>query len=188
MTPSDWSTDGKLILGSCRTRPDSSASVCSLPADIVGSSASALRVIASDPGMNLWVPRFSPNQKWITFLGADVVDAPTSRVFVAGADGGPWIPITDGQSFDDKPRWSPDGRTIYFISSQAGGLNVWGRRFDPAAGTPVGDSFRVTSFSGHDRILPSDISRIEFGVTGDRLFLPITERAGNLWVLDQANR
>jgi Tol biopolymer transport system component len=138
--------------------------------------------------MNLWVPRLSPNQQWIAFLAADVVEAPTSRVFVTAVAGGPWIPITDGQSFDDKPRWSPDGRTIYFISSRGGALNVWGRRFDPGSGKPEGEVFRVTSFSGSGRVLPSQIARIEFGVTGDRLFLPITERDGNLWILENADR
>ena len=38
----------------------------------------------------------------------------------------------------DKPRWSPDGRTIYFVSRRVTGfLNVWGIRFDQTKGEPV---------------------------------------------------
>jgi hypothetical protein len=96
--------------------------------------------------------------------------------------------MTNGDAFDDKPRWSPDGRTIYFISGREGALNLWGRRFDPTAGRPSGEAFRVTSFSGRDRMLPSAIARIEFGVTGDKLFLPLTELIANLWMLDGADR
>jgi Tol biopolymer transport system component len=188
MTPTDWSADGRTIFGECHTDPSQPMAVCSIPVDAGEASEAAIRTVASDAGMNLWVPRLSPNQRWVAFLAADVVDAPTSRVFVTGANGGPWIPITDGRSFDDKPRWSPDGRTLYFISSREGALNVWGRRFDSDSGAPVGPIFRVTSFSGSDRLLPAQISRIEFGVTGDRLFLPITERASNLWVLEGADR
>jgi hypothetical protein len=53
---------------------------------------------------------------------------------------------------------------------------------------PIGDTFRVTSFSSRERILPSAISRIEFGVTGDKLFLPLAEQSGNLWMLGGADR
>jgi hypothetical protein len=188
MTPSHWSADGNTIIGECHADSKQSMSVCAIQVHPDSASGSTLRTIASDPGKNLWVPRLSPDQRWIAFLAADVLDAPTSQVYVTGANGGSWIPITDGQSFEDKPRWSPDGRTIYFISSRGGVLNVWGRRFDPKAGKPIGEIFSVTSFSGRDRILPSQISRIEFGVTTDRLFLPISERASNLWILEHADR
>lgn len=188
MDPSDWSADGALILGSCRPGREGPAAVCSVASETHPSASAALRVIARDPSLNLWVPRFSPDQRWIAFVAVSVTDGPTSRVFVSPAGGGRWVPITDGTSFDDKPRWSPDGRTIYFISSREGVLNVWGRRFDPVAGQPVGDTFRVTSLSGRDRILPSAISRIEFGVTGDKLFLPLTEQIAHLWMLEGADR
>ncbi|MCC7009582.1 MAG: PD40 domain-containing protein [Acidobacteria bacterium] len=188
MRPTDWSADGHTILGECHVAADQPMSVCGLRVDAAGESGSAMRMIATDPRLNLWVPRLSPDQRWVAFLAAGVVDAPTSQVFVTGVTGGAWIPVTDGQSFDDKPRWSPDGRTIYFISSREGVLNVWARRFDPAAGRPAGQPFRVTDFSGPERILPSQISRIEFAVTRDRLILPITEPASNLWVLEHADR
>jgi Tol biopolymer transport system component/DNA-binding winged helix-turn-helix (wHTH) protein len=188
MDPSDWSADGRLILGSCSPGREGPAAVCSIPADSPASASAPLRVIAGDPSLNLWVPRFSPDQNWIAFVAVSIADAPTSRVFVSPAGGGRWVPMTNGDAFDDKPRWSPDGRTIYFISGREGALNLWGRRFDPTAGRPSGEAFRVTSFSGRDRMLPSAIARIEFGVTGDKLFLPLTELIANLWMLDGADR
>ena len=30
-----------------------------------------------------------------------------------------WIAVTDGQYDDDKPQFSPDGNTVYFLSSAA---------------------------------------------------------------------
>lgn len=188
LRPTDWSADGRTILGDCHVGPERPTSVCGVLVDAGGTPSATLRTIAAHPRLNLWVPRLSPNQRWVAFLAADVVDAPTSQVFVTGANGGAWIPITDGASFDDKPRWAPDGRTVYFISSREGLLNVWGRRFDPEAGHPLGAPFRVTDFSGPERILPSQISRLEFAVTRDRLILPISEPASNLWVLDHVDR
>jgi Tol biopolymer transport system component len=121
-------------------------------------------------------------------VAVDIEGGPTSRVYVAPSTGGEWTPVTDGRAFDDKPRWSSDGRTIYFISSRGGSLNVWGRRFDPATGRPDGESFQVTSFAGQDRVLSSQMSRLEFGVADDRLFLPLTDAQANLWVLGQVDR
>jgi dipeptidyl aminopeptidase/acylaminoacyl peptidase len=153
-----------------------------------GDGTAHLEILARDRASNLWVPRFSPDQQWITFLAVDAVDAPTSTAYVMPATGGEWTAVTDGGSFDDKPRWSPDGDSILFVSSRDGFLNLWGRRFDRARGLPIGDSFRVTAFEGQERILPTDISQLEFGVTRDHLFLPLSDTVGNLWVLEPADR
>jgi hypothetical protein len=69
-----------------------------------------------------------------------------------------------------------------------GFLDLWAQRFNKVAGRPEGASFRVSSFSGPEQLLPSSISRIEFAVTGDRLFVPLTERTTNLWLLDNVDR
>ena len=55
-----------------------------------------VRVIASDPKSNLFNQRFSPNQRWITFLAHDLLYASTSTVYVVPAAGGPRRAITDG--------------------------------------------------------------------------------------------
>jgi hypothetical protein len=186
LIPSHWTADGTALLGSCRLTPSESMSVCLL--GIESGRADSVQRLAHDPRKNLWVPRFSPDRLWVTFVAVDVEGGPTSRVYVAPATGGDWTPVTEGHSFDDKPRWSPDGRTIYFVSSRDGWLNVWGRRFDPAAGRPEGEGFQVTSFAGQERSLSSQMPRLEFGVTDDRLFLPLTDMQANLWILDQVDR
>ena len=60
--------------------------------------------------------------------------------------GGPWTRFSEGAHWDDKPRWSPDGNTIYFVSGRSGFFNVWGIRFDATNGKSVGEPFRVTAF------------------------------------------
>ena len=55
-----------------------------------------------------------------------------SRLYVTPASGGPWTQITDGKHWDDKPRWSPDGKTIYFVSGRGASLMSWGIHFDSA--------------------------------------------------------
>ena len=100
------------------------------------------------------------------------------------AAGGPWIRITEGKHWDDKPRWSPDGKTIYFVSGRGGFFNVWGIRFDATNGKPVGEPFRVTAFETPALMLPEQIETVELSVTQDRMALTMEERSGSIWVLD----
>ena len=179
LRPSDWWTDGRKILGDCRTAPGESMGICSIAAP--GSDRSSrLDVLVHDPTKHLYGPRLSPDQQWVSFVAVDVKGSTTSQVYVAPVAGGPWIPVTDGRTFDDKPRWTPDGQAIYFVSNRSGYLNVRGRRFDPARGAVVGDVFSVTAFNSASRSLPSNISQIEFAIADRRLFLPLTETQGQL--------
>jgi hypothetical protein len=101
---------------------------------------------------------------------------------------GPWTRITDGKSWDDKPRWSPDGRTIYFVSFRSGFFNVWGIRFDPAQGSPVGEPFQVTQFEVPALMIPTEIPFVALSLTQDRMTLTMTEMSGNIWILDSVDR
>lgn len=134
------------------------------------------------------LPRFFPDQRWISFVAIDETVSDASRVYVVPASGGAWMAMTDGRSFDDKPRWAPDGRTLYFVSSRNGFLNVWGRRFDSDSGQPVGDTFQVTSFESPRQMLSPQLRRMEIAVAANRLFLPIAERRGAIWILHQVDR
>jgi Tol biopolymer transport system component/DNA-binding winged helix-turn-helix (wHTH) protein len=186
--PSDWSLDGRTILGDCRPAQGGAVSVCAIPAPAAASGSARPRTLMIDESLHLFGPRFSPDQRWISFVAVDRKGSTSSRLFVAPVGGGPWIPITDGRSFDDKARWAPDGRAIYFVSDRNGFLNLSGRRFDPVAGLPVGEPFAVTSFDTARRGLPANISQIEFAVTRKQLFVPITETGAEIWVLDRVDR
>ena len=102
--------------------------------------------------------------------------------------GGAWIPVTDGRNWDDKPRWSPDGKTIYFVSSRRGVYNVWGIRFDSTNGKPVGDAFPVTAFGSPGLVMPDVIPLEELSLTQDKLVLTMEDRSGSIWVLDNVDR
>lgn len=104
------------------------------------------------------------------------------------ASGGRWTPVTTGDTYDDKPRWSPDGRVLYFLSARDGTLNLSDRRFDPASGTPAGGPFRVTAFRATGPALPRDLGRMEIAIAANRLFVPITEASGTIWMLEGMQR
>ena len=100
------------------------------------------------------------------------------------ATGGPWRRITDGKHWDDKPAWSPDGKTIYFLSGRDGFFNVWGIRFDPAEGEPVGEPFRVTAFERSRLMVSEYILADGLSVNQDKLVLTMGEVSGSIWMLD----
>jgi Tol biopolymer transport system component len=187
MVPTDWSRDGSLILGACWTAEQRSG-VCVLPVASAPHAERHVRLVTSKPRWDLYEQRFSPDQRRISFNAVDATDASVSAIHVVPASGGPWTAITDGRSFDDVPRWAPDGRAVYFVSNRGGFLNVWGRRFDPAAGRPIGPPFQVTSFDGPREMLLPRMGNIKLVVSSNRLLVPVVETAGRIWILDNVDR
>jgi len=183
----DWSKDGQSILGACRFSKSDRYSTCvvSVPDD---AAPSDVRVIASDPLRNLYNQRFSPDQQWITFLAHDLSYEPTSTVYVVPSTGGTWRPMTEGVWFDDKPRWGPDGRVLYFVSNRTGIANVWGRQFDSTTGTPVGEPFPVTSFRSAQFQLTPRTVQMDIAITTTQLLLPMSESRSDIWMLDRVDR
>jgi Tol biopolymer transport system component/DNA-binding winged helix-turn-helix (wHTH) protein len=188
LVPTDWSPDGAWLLGSCRTGTPPRPGACVLPLSDRAPSGATLRVVASDPARNIFESRFSPDQRWISFIAVDIVDARVSRIYVVPVSGGEWRPITEGLWYDDKPHWSRDGKTLYFVSDRQGLLNVWGLRFDPATGRPAGEPFQITAFASPRQTISPELARMQIAVTSTQLFLPVTETSGELWILDNVDR
>ncbi|MPY91232.1 MAG: hypothetical protein GEU99_25390 [Luteitalea sp.] len=181
----DWSEDGRSFLVRCRANSVQSA-ICSLANSAGSDRAPDMRVIAADARRNLYAAKRSPDERWVSFIAAP--DRTQSTVFVSPAEGGPWTAITEDRYFEDKPRWSPDGRTLYFLSNRTGFFNVWGRRFDPQRGKPVGEPFQVSQFDSSVQMVRNDVSNLQIAVTRDRLILPITQTLGAIWVLENVDQ
>jgi serine/threonine protein kinase len=184
----DWSLDGKWLLAS-RGSEGSKEEVWMLPLASAPHAETAARKILADPRHDLWQPTFSPNGRWILFEAVE--NSPTSAessIYVAPVEGGPWIRITDGKHWDDKPRWSPDGKTIYFISGVGGFFNIWGIHFDPSMGKPVGASFRLSAFERPALMIPRGIPVVALSLSRDKLVLTMQEVSGGIWVLDNVDR
>ena len=150
----DWSPDGKSILASCLRGKAARYQIWSLPLAAAPHAETKARLVTFHPDYNLFEAHMSPNGRWIAFNAVKSVGTSGSTIYVVPASGGNWVRVTEDQYWSDKPRWSPDGKTIYFVSSRGGFFNVWGRRFDPLMGSPVGEAFRITNFNNPGQMIP----------------------------------
>ena len=181
----DWSPDGKWILAETELTAEGRSEIWQIPADAGPHAEATARKIIFGPGYYVYQSRFSLDGRWIVFEGLRLKPAgKESALYVMRASGGPWIQITDGKNWDDKPRWSPDGRSIYFVSGRGGFFNVWGVRFYPAKGKTQGPAFAVTDFDRPSLMVPRDIRSVELSLSQDRLVLTVAQVSGSIWVLD----
>jgi len=75
------------------------------------------------PSMDVELPRWSPDGKWVAFMGKE--PGRPWKVRLVSAEGGPYPPVTSTDSAEGAPTWSPDGSRLAF-----GGL------VDPSSRTP----------------------------------------------------
>lgn len=88
-------------------------------------------------------PQISPDGKWIAYVVStpDVsANHSVSNIWIVPATGGEERELTRGGS-DNRPRWSPDGQRIAFISSRDGASQVYAISFNG------GEAAQLTSLS-----------------------------------------
>lgn len=185
---SDWSADGKWIIASSERPSPGRRAICLFPIAAAPKAETQMRVMASNPEFTLSQPRFSPNGRWLCFSAVKINDNGISTLYVMPAAGGDWVRLTEGRAWDDKACWAPDGKTLYFLSNRTGLLNVWGLRFDPNRGQPVGEPFRITSFDHTSRRISRQLSSLALSLSPERLILPIIESTGAVWILENVDR
>jgi len=185
----DWSPDGKALLFA-KDNPDTQrAETWILPVAGAASGGGQSRKIIFDTSYDIYQDHFSPDGQWIVFEAVGTQPTrPDSSIYVMRVSGGPWIRLTGDPYWEDKPRWSPDGKIVYFLSGQRGLFNVFGIRFDSAKGKPIGRPFAVTNFNTPSLMVPTDIGSVGMSLTSDQLVLTMGQFSGSIWSINKADR
>ncbi len=141
------------------------------------------------PELHVWGGKLSADDRWAAF---SVTTSPaSSRIYIAPVPENPtaaipvesWIPVTDGGYWDDKPRWSPDGKAIYFISTRDGFRCIWSQSLNPQTKRPARPAVPVYHLH-HARLSMTnvDIGPLSIAVARNRLVFSLGELTGNVWL------
>jgi hypothetical protein len=177
-----WSSDGRLILFVVECQPRLAF------VGAVDTVAHMTVDFLKHPRYSLVQAHLSPDDKWTVVVAQDFGPGRTQILLVprTGTVAPPedeWIAVTDGSSFEDKPRWSPDGRTIYFTSDRDSFRCLWAQRLDPVTRHPVGPPLHVYPFHTARRsLLNTGVLRLEIAVARDKIVFNLGEITGNIWL------
>jgi serine/threonine protein kinase/Tol biopolymer transport system component len=177
---SDWSVDNKRVLGECAPPR---LGICEL--DIASRIIKPLLTHATD---QLLYPSWSWDGRSIVFMhrppGAptSIAIAPVRRDGTLGGQSD-WVEISIPGTDNSRPRFSPDGATVYYILERGGERTLVAQRLAKTTHKPIGQPVTlvhrpvaVTAVMSHAGPYPL----VE--VTPRRLFYSTVSFRGNLWM------
>jgi Tol biopolymer transport system component len=186
----DWSPHRGLV-GSYRDTRSEVASLVVWPSNNPDADKPD-KVLISSPKTGFWQAQVSPNGRWVSFVAIRADRPSVLEMGVAPADrssGEHWTRIAADHTWPDKPRWAPDGRTLYFLSRRpAPYFNLWAIRFDPERGTPIEEAFALTQFNSQNFVISPEMTHSDMDVSSGHVLLTIKTVTGSVWVLDQVDK
>ena len=181
--PWGWAVDGRsLLVTSTRYRPPLFG-LARVPLRAAPRAEAEAAVLVTVEHGGVWQASESPDGRWVSY-NATPESSAYSQLHVVPSRGGPAVALLDATSWDDKPRWSADGRRLYFLSTRDGNLNVWAVGVDAATGRSVGEPVKLTQFGETTEAIADYIGGAELSVGGSHLALLVQQASGGIWLLE----
>jgi Tol biopolymer transport system component/DNA-binding winged helix-turn-helix (wHTH) protein len=173
---SDWRPDGTALIGECEVF---SGGIC----DLDPRTGSVHRLLQGSPGEQLLYPSFSWDGKWLAFMRrregrtAIVITPVQQDGRLAGES--QWIGVSQDDGNTSRPRFAPNGASIYYLIDRGASKALMRRKLDPISKMPVSDPVQLFSvpFSS-----PGVGGVALISVSRDRIFFNTSEVHSNLWM------
>ena len=162
-----WSRDGKQLFVSAPVSGENVLLVLSLD------SLQTARIdLPRHGGSFCWDLSVSPDAQRFAYIETLGLGSDVTRLWTVAAAGGDPVPLTDGRTNVWSPRWSQDGRAIYYVSNRGGSMDLW-QQVVAGNGTPVGEALAVTPGLG--------LRSAAFSADGTKLAYGRGGRVTNVW-------
>ena len=164
-----WTPDGKTLLYSTESGQDPDGREAPSQVWAVDLTTGQRRLIAKADAVD---PRVSPDGRFAAFWALPVDDSGAQfsganrDVWLQPIAGGDRVRITDSESSDWNPAWSPDGRFLYFSSDRGGTMNIWRVEIDGRSGAPRGPAVAITAPSAY-------VAEMSFGADGTMAYASV---------------
>ncbi len=145
-------------------------------------------LVLKQDGVSLSEPSWSPQTEYLLFTRQGEVQG-NKQIFAvrfprstASAEGR-WIPVTVASESSDRPRWSGDGKTIFYVSTRDGFSCLWAQSFNPDTREPVGPPFAVMHY--HNRRNSIDViapRSFNLSVAGNSIYYNLGESSSSIWI------
>jgi Tol biopolymer transport system component len=166
--PPQWSPDGReLACVRCTSWSEWLVEIVSLE----GGASRRLPLPGPTNEPRGWELRWSPDGRFLAYTTAWDPSTRVVHVWVVRLDDGEAFPITEGETLNQSPSFSPDGRFVYFVSNREGTMDLWRRRL--TGDGPTGEPARVTT--------GVEMLYARFSPDGSRLAFTKGRLQGGLW-------
>jgi Tol biopolymer transport system component len=144
-------------------------------------------LILQRAGYAIYRPRVSRDGRWVAFHARNRPGR--SAVFVAPFHGATpiseqeWIAVSDGESYDLGPAWSPNGNLLYYLSERDGFRCVWAQRLKADTRQAAGAPFAILHFHAATRsMIHLTTNWLALSVATDKLVFNVMDVTGNVWL------
>ncbi len=153
-----WSKDGSKLFFPVHQDGENVVIVLTL------ASLTSTRVtLPGHDGNYIWDLSIRPDEGRFAYAEGGGVGPEVTRLWTVAATGGAPVPLTDGRTNVWSPKWSNDGRWLYYVSNRGGTMDLW-RQEVLGDGTPSGEPLTVTRGLGiRSAALSADGRRIAYG-------------------------
>ncbi len=133
----------------------------------------------------------SADNRWVAFR----TGLPDGRAAISVAPLGPGpaspreiVSIIESDHFLSNPRWSPNGRFVYYLSERSGCCGLYAQKLDPQTKKPLGQA-RAVFFTQGEHVnlnFPRGLGFID--VAADKIVFAVDEITSNIFLVKPAGR